>query len=178
MTKGVVFIATSLDGFIARENGDIDWLTKQNTDGEDHGYNALMASVGGLVMGRGSYETLAGFDTWPYQKPVIVLSKTLNERDLPDRLRGKVSFSRESPAVLMKRLNTEGWKAAYIDGGLIVQSFLRDGLIDEIILTRIPILLGAGKPLFGSMAADVDLVHISTKSFPSGLVQSTYHIKR
>ena len=178
MTKGFVYIATSLDGFIAREDGAIDWLMKQNTEGEDYGYDAFMDTVDGLVMGRGSYETVAGFDPWPYTKPVIVMSQSLTPEDIPDRLRGKVSLSRETPQALMQRLEAEHWRAAYIDGGLMVQSFLRAGLIDEITLTRVPVLLGSGKPLFGPLNADIDLVHTSTKSYPSGLALSTYRIKK
>ncbi|MBL4807248.1 MAG: dihydrofolate reductase [Rhodobacteraceae bacterium] len=176
MVKGIIYIAASLDGFVARENGDLDWLMKQDTAGEDFGYDALMASVDGLVMGRGSYKTVAGFDEWPYQKPVIVLSKSLTQHDIPARLRDKVMLSRETPSDLMQRLDTEGWKAAYIDGGLVVQSFLRDGLIDEITLTHIPILLGSGKPLFGPLNAEIDLVHVSTTSYKSGLVHSHYRL--
>jgi len=177
MTKGIVYIATSLDGFVAREDGALDWLMKQNTEGEDFGYDALMSSVDGLVMGRGSYEAVAGFEDWPYTKPVIVLSKSLKPEDIPDRLHGKVAVSTETPQALMQRLEAEHWKAAYIDGGLIVQSFLRAGLIDELTLTRVPVLLGSGKPLFGPLDADIDLVHMSTKSYASGLVLSSYQIK-
>ena len=176
MTKGYVYIATSLDGFIAREDGAIDWLMKQNTEGEDYGYDAFTATVDGLVMGRGSYEAVAAFEAWPYEKPVIVMSKSLSPEDIPDRLRDKVSLSRETPEALMQRLEAEHWRAAYIDGGLVVQSFLRAGLIDEINLTRIPVLLGSGRPLFGPLNGDIDLVHVSTKSYKSGLVHSHYQI--
>jgi len=176
MTKGIVFIATSLDGFVAREDGTIDWLMKQNTAGEDHGYDALMAAVDGLVMGRGSYEAVVAFEHWPYEKPVIVLSNSLSAEDIPFRLREKVSISTETPNALMKRLDATGWRAAYIDGGLIVQSFLRAGLVHEITLTQIPILLGVGKPLFGPLNEDIDLVHIGTTAYESGLVSSTYQL--
>ena len=176
MTKGYVYIAVSLDGFVAREDGTLDWLMKQNTEGEDFGYEAFMASVDGLVMGRGSYEAVAAFDTWPYKKPVIVMSKSLKPKDIPSRLQGRVSLSSETPQELMHRLETEHWKAAYIDGGLIVQSFMQAGLIDELTLTRVPILLGSGKPLFGPLKKDIDLEHMSTKSYNSGLVHSHYKI--
>ncbi len=178
MTRGIIYIATSLDGFVAREDGGLDWLMKLDTEGDDMGFEDLMASIDGLVMGRGSYEAVAGFDDWPYQKPVIVLSRSLAAEDIPERLRDKVLLSRESPQALMQRLEAEGWKAAYIDGGLVVQSFLREGLIDEMTLARVPVLLGAGKALFGPLNGDVDFIHTGTKSFKSGLILSHYLVSK
>ncbi len=177
MVTGHVFIATSLDGFIARPDGTIDWLEHQDTGAEDHGYDAFMASVDGLVMGRGTFETVRQFDPWPYAKPVIVLSQTMSEADLPDRLDGHVEISRETPVDLMERLSTTRWSRAYVDGGQVIQSFLREGLIETLTLTRIPILIGSGRPLFGTLPQDVQLEHLETKSFPSGFVSSTYRVQ-
>jgi dihydrofolate reductase len=176
MTTGHVFIATSLDGFIARRDGSLDWLIKQPTDGEDHGYDAFMASVDGLVMGRGSFETVLAFEAWPYEKPVIVMSRSLAEADIPASLRPKVRLSRATPRALMQELAAEGWQRAYIDGGKLIQSFLREGLIADITLTRVPVLIGQGRPLFGDLPQDIVLEHLSTRGFRSGLVTSKYRV--
>ncbi len=176
MITGHVFIAASLDGYVARRDGGLDWLMKQNTEGEDHGYDAFMASVDGLVMGRGSFETVLSFDEWPYEKPVVVMSQRLTDDDVPDALKARVRLSDLSPADLMRQLEGEGWERVYVDGGKVVQSFLRAGLIADILLTRIPILIGDGRPLFGGLEGDIDLEHIGTRAYPSGLVRSEYRV--
>ncbi len=177
MIAGRVFIATSLDGFIARGNGDIDWLPGLDTDGGDYGYGAFMESVDGIVMGRGSFEKVAGFDEWPYPKPVVVMSRSLAEGDLPVALAGKVRISDLAPRELMRELGSLGWRAAYIDGGKVIQSFLRAGLIGDMTITRIPTLIGDGIPLFGMLEKDIALAHQETTAYPSGLVQSRYVVK-
>lgn len=180
MTTGHVFIATSMDGFVARDTSDpelkLDWLMKQDTVGEDHGYDEFMDSVDGLVMGRGSFETLLGFEGWPYGKPVIVVSKSLNQSDIPDELKDKVELVNLTPHEVMDMLDKRGWKRAYIDGGKLVQSFVSLGLVEDIILTRIPILIGTGVPLFGALDKDIDLELKSVKAFESGLVTTVYGI--
>ncbi len=176
MTSGHVFTATSLDGFIARKDGALDWLMKQSVGGEDHGYDALIESVDGLVMGRGTFEQVLSFGDWPYPKPVIVLSSTLSNSDLRPDLVGKVTVRSEAPEVVMADLERQGWHRAYIDGGKVIQSFLRVGLIEDLLLTRVPVLLGEGIPLFGLLDRDIDLQHIETNSFPSGLVSSRYKV--
>lgn len=176
MTTGHVFIAVSLDGFIARQDGDIDWLMKHSTEGEDHGYDEFIGSVDGLVMGRASYEKVLTFGDWPYSKPVVVLSRTLASGDVCETLHGKVRIVDSSPQETMQNLSDEGWRRAYVDGGQVIQSFLRDGLIRDITVTRIPILLGSGLPLFGQLDHDLDLKHVKTKAYPSGLVQSKYEV--
>ena len=176
MTIGHVFMAMSLDGYIARADGGLDWLMKQRTDGEDHGYDAFMASVDGLVMGRSSFETVLSFEAWPYEKPVIVMSNTLGPADIPDALRAKVCVTDQTPTALMASLSREGWRRAYVDGGKIVQAFLHDGLIADLAIRHIPILLGKGIPLFGARDRDIDLQHVETRSYPSGLVGSRYDV--
>lgn len=176
MTTGHIFIATSLDGYVARRDGELDWLMKQKTDGEEHGFAALMEAVDGLVMGRGSFQNVLSFGDWPYIKPVVIMSKSLTPEDIPDHLRDKVRLSSQEPEALMQALDEEGWKKAYVDGGKLVQSFIRAGLVSDITLTRIPILIGEGLPLFGSINQDIDLEHVSTESFASGLVTSKYRI--
>lgn len=175
---GHVFIATSLDGFVARDTTNpeikLDWLMKQNTVGEDHGYDDFIESIDGLVMGRGSFETLLDFEGWPYGKPVIVVSKSLTQADIPDELSDKVELVNLTPLEVMDMLKKRGWTRAYIDGGKLVQSFIREGLIEDITLTRIPILIGTGVPLFGAVDHDIDLELRSVKAFESGLVTSVY----
>ncbi len=171
-------MAMSLDGFIARADGNLDWLMKQKTDGEDHGYDNFMASVDGLIMGRGSFEKVLSFDEWPYQKPVVVMSRTLRVADLPDGLRNTVTLSTLEPEELMQELGRKGWQRAYVDGGKIIQSFLRAELIADITITHIPILIGDGLPLFGQLDRDIDLEHLETRSFASGLVSSKYRVQQ
>lgn len=173
-----VFIATSLDGFIARSDGSIDWLHEAEkfvTPGEDCGYSKFMADVDALVMGRNTFEQVHSFDTWPYgSTPVIVLSH--RGITLPDNLPPSVSVSNETPTALVVRLSDQGAKKIYVDGGLTIQSFLVAGLINKIIVTVIPILLGAGKRLFGPLSADVRLEHEGTIAFEFGFVQSQYRV--
>lgn len=176
MPTGHIFIATSLDGFIAREDGGLDWLLKQPAEGEDHGYDAFIESVDVVVMGRASFEKVLTFEPWPYPKPVIVMSGTLTEAGIPAQLRSRVSLSRLSPRALMDDLGSRGWRRAYIDGGRLIQSFLREHLIADITLTRAPVLIGRGRPLFGDLTRDIDLEHVSTRSYPSGLVTSKYRV--
>ena len=176
MTTGHVFIATSLDGFIARPDGDVDWLMKYVVEGEDNGYEAMMASVEGLVMGKGTFQKVLTFGDWSYKKPVVVMSRSLKEADIPDDLRGKVRLSDATPKALMNQLSAEGWNRAYVDGGRVIQSFLMEGLIEDMILTRVPILIGEGRPLFGSIPHDILLEHLETQTLPSGLVSSKYRV--
>jgi dihydrofolate reductase len=175
-----VFIATSLDGYIARLDGSIDWLDHANTyvpPGEDCGYARFMASVDALVMGRNTFEQVLSFDTWPYaDKPAIVLSTQWSA--LPASVPPTVTLSRESPPQLLARLAAQGMRRVYVDGGVTIQRFLAAGLVDEMIITRIPVLLGAGRPLFGPLPADLWLEHVETHAYPFGFVQSTYRVQR
>ncbi|MDZ7938348.1 MAG: dihydrofolate reductase family protein [Rhodoferax sp.] len=176
MTTAHVFIATSLDGYIARTDGDITWLLQRDEPNEDHGYSSFIADKELIVMGRGSYEKVLSFDTWPYTVPVLVLSKQLADSPVPKALNGKLRFTRQSPKDLMKELAHQGIRQIYVDGGQLVQSFLRDRLIADMVITTVPVLIGAGRSLFGSLPCDIDLRLVSTRSFPSGLVQSTYRL--
>lgn len=175
-----VFIAASVDGFIARPDGDVAWLTPSGDaateDGEDYGYGAFFASVDALVMGRHSFEKVLSFGTWPYEgKRVVVLSS--KPHTPPDHLEGKVEVLAAEPAEVATRLALEGARHLYIDGGVTIQRFLQAGLIRDLTLTRIPILLGRGIPLFGDLDRDVRLEHLETLSFKSGLVQSKYRVR-
>ncbi|WP_299489706.1 dihydrofolate reductase family protein [Acaryochloris sp. IP29b_bin.137] len=177
-TKVSVFIATSLDGFIARKNGDLDWLNDANAtvpEGEDCGYQSFMASVDVLIMGRKTYEKVLSFGEWPYgQTQVIVMSR--NPIDFPAELPAWVTHSAETPSALYQRLVKEGAQHLYIDGGMTIQRFLAAGLIDELTLTVIPILLGEGQPLFGPLEKDIQLTPISSRTYDFGFVQLKYAV--
>ncbi len=171
-----VYIATSLDGFIAREDGSIDWLMEANTTippGEDCGYAAFMGTVDVLIMGRNTYEQVAGFEPWPYEgKRVVVLtSRDVTFRTGPDI---KLEKSSEAPRALLTRLGAEGCTHAYVDGGKVIQSFLAEGLIDRLTMTAIPVLIGNGRSLFGRMPSDARLKLVESKAYEFGFVQSTY----
>ena len=177
MTTGHVFIATSLDGFVARQDHSLDWLLKQpDSEDDDGGFATFMDSVDGLVMGTGSFRTVLGFGQWPYSKPVVVLSNSLTAQDIPEELKDKVRLSTAAPADLMQDLQQQGWKRAYIDGGRLVQSFLRQGLITDMTITTVPILIGNGIPLFCNLDRDIDLQVARSRILPTGMVQTTFRV--
>jgi dihydrofolate reductase len=168
-----VFIATSVDGFIARPNGDLDWLPAEG--GEPHGYNEFIAGVDAIVIGRKTFETVLAFPAWPYgDKRVVVLSS--RPFDLSAVVGGVVEQMSGPPAEIVARLAASGAPHLYVDGGVTIQGFLRAGLIQRLIITRVPVLLGDGIPLFGALPRDVRLRHVATRHYPSGLVQSEYHV--
>jgi dihydrofolate reductase len=174
-----VFIATSLDGFISRLDGRIDWLDQANATvpaGEDCGFGAFFSSVDALVMGRNTFEQVLLFPSWPYgDKPLVVLSRTM--KALPPGVPNSVTLSSEAPAVLVRRLEGEGVGHVYVDGGLTIQSFLAEGLVQELTLTVIPVLLGTGKPLFGALPGDVNLRLLDSRRWPFGFVQNRYGVE-
>ena len=176
--KCSVYIAVSVDGFIAKSDGDVEWLNNPDfalEEGADLGYSAFIKSVDVLVMGRKSYEKVLSFGIWPYDStPVVVLSS--QEVNIPEHLSDKVRVMNTPPDDVVALLASEGAQHFYIDGGVTIQGFLRAGLIDEITITTIPILLGNGIPLFGSLVDDVSLRHLETNSYESGLVQSRYSV--
>ena len=171
--KASVFIAASLDGFIARRDGALDWLPQD--DVEPHGYEEFIATVDAIVFGRKTFETVLTFGAWPYgTKPVIVLSSTPSALKAPE---GAVcDFMAGSPSEIVERLSARGLTHLYVDGGITIQRFLDAGLIQRVVITRIPVLLGDGIPLFGPLRQDIRLVHVGTRAFPSGMVQSEYVI--
>ena len=169
--KASVFVGTSLDGFIARPNGDFDFLPQDG--GEPHGYAEFIATVDALVMGRNTFETVLTFDTWPYTKPVFVLST----RPLAaPPLGALVERMSGAPADIVSQLAARGIMHIYVDGGITIQRFLRAGLIQRLIITRGPVLIGTGIPLFGAIEHDIALTHIITRAYPSGLVTSEYAV--
>ncbi|MGK7910704.1 MAG: dihydrofolate reductase family protein [Synechococcus sp.] len=178
--KVSVFIATSLDGYIARTNGDLDWLDAANVTvpaGEDCGYRSLMQTVDTLILGRKTYEKVLSFGPWPYgETPTIVLSS--NPITFPDGIPDTVTHSSEDPSTLCKRLSRNGINHIYIDGGNTIQRFLSAGLVDELTITIIPILLGEGISLFGSLKTDITLSCIDAKRYEFGFVQLKYCVKK
>jgi dihydrofolate reductase len=169
--KATVFVGASLDGFIARSNGDLDWLPQ---DAEEHGYEAFIATVDALAMGRNTYDKVLTFGTWPYgEKPVFVLSS----RPLPPPPPGAVVEQMAGdPADIASRLSSRGIGHLYVDGGITIQRFLRAGLIQCIVVTWVPVLIGTGIRLFGPTGCDIPLRHVGTRQFASGLVQSEYEV--
>jgi dihydrofolate reductase len=166
-----VFIGTSLDGFIARVDGALDFLPD---DVEPHGFDEFLASVDALLMGRKTYDTVLAFGEWFYgDKPVFVLSS----RELPSPPAGAVVERMSgAPADIAAELASKGIGHVYVDGGFTIQEFLRAGLIQRLIITRVPVLIGSGIPLFGPLDHDVSLTHVATRHYRSGLVQSEYQV--
>ena len=152
--RTVVYIATSLDGFIARPDGDIKWLINiPNPDNSDFGYEEFIAGIDAILMGRKTYETALNFDPWPYNRPVFVLSNILE--NVPHELEGKAEIINGSLKDILQCLEKRKIKNLYVDGGRTIQSFLKEDLIDEMIVTTVPILLGSGIPLFGHLDEDL-----------------------
>jgi len=175
--KSSVFIATSLDGYIARKDGSLDWLDAASatvTKGEDCGYDNFINSVDALVMGRHSFEKVLSFGDWQYDKKVFVLSSVI--KDVPNELTDKVEIKSGSPTEIVASIRARGYKNLYIDGGITIQRFLEEGLITNMTITVIPIILGGGIPLFGQRNRDIVLEHIASKSYDFGFVQSTYKV--
>ncbi|MDW3647154.1 MAG: dihydrofolate reductase family protein [Bacteroidia bacterium] len=176
--KNIVFIAKSLDGYIADKQGELDWLHAiPNPDQHDMGYNDLIAEIDAIVMGRTTFDVVCGFGgEWPYSKPVFVLSNSLKE--VPEGLKEKVSILAGSPQEILGKIHELGYHKLYIDGGRTVQNFLSEDLIDELRITTIPILLGGGFPLFGDLPKPLAWEHIESKVFLKQIVQNSYKRKR
>jgi dihydrofolate reductase len=176
--KATVFVGTSVDGFIARPNGTFDFLTSGGEAGgaEANGYTAFFATVDAVLLGRNTYDVVLPFPTWFYgTTPVFVLTRRALA---PPPAGAVVEPVSGSPAEVHARLAARGFQHVYVDGGLTVQQFLRAGLIDRLVLTRVPVLIGAGIPIFGPLDADVRLRHEGTRVLPGGAVQSEYAVER
>jgi dihydrofolate reductase len=176
--KCSVYIATSTDGFIAKPDGDIEWLHRPEysaTALEGLSYDDFISTVDALVMGRNTFEKVLSFDSWPYEAtPVVALSSS--ELDIPQHLKELVRVESSSPEELVSMLASEGMQHLYIDGGVTIQRFLQAGLIHEITITHIPVLLGAGIPLFGSLGSEVPLRLLAATSSDNGFVQLRYEV--
>ncbi|MEM9390171.1 MAG: dihydrofolate reductase family protein [Bacteroidota bacterium] len=171
-----IFIATSLDGYIADKNGGIDFLdTFPEINTIDSGYAAFTADIDALVMGRTTFETVCSFGIdWPYEKPVFVLSTTLDS--IPEKYNGKAHLVRGAPAEILDQIHQQGYKRLYIDGGATIQSFLKADLIDSMVITIIPVLLGDGVPLFGELPNPLKFECFESKVYLNKIVQN--HFRR
>ena len=174
----MVFIATSLDGYIADRNGGLDWLTSiPNPEQSDMGYNEFISQVDALVMGRKTFETVCGFEgDWPYAKPVFIVSSTMES--LEGKYSNKAELIKGSLTDIMRQLHDKGYHKLYIDGGVTIQNFLKEDLIDEITITTIPIVLGGGSALFSVLPKELEFTLVASKIFLNRLVQSRYARKR
>jgi dihydrofolate reductase len=170
--RASVFVGVSVDGFLARADGALDFLDAGGS--EPHGYEEFMAGVDALVIGRKTFETVLGFGGWAYgSKPVFVLTT----RPLPPTPpEAKVERVAGTPASILDTVGARGFGHVYVDGGITIQQFLAAGLIQRLIITRVPVLIGSGIPLFGLLEKDVLLVHVATRTFAGGLVQTEYTI--
>jgi dihydrofolate reductase len=168
-----VFVGTSLDGFIARPDHALDFLPPGG--GEPHGYDEFIATVDTIVIGRKTFEIVLAFPEWPYgKKRVVVLSS--RPLDLSGVKGGVVEQMAGDPAEIVSKLHASGVNHAYIDGGVTIQRFLRAGLVQRITVTRVPVLIGEGIPLFGALQRDIRLRHVTTQHYPSGLVKTEYEV--
>jgi len=176
--KNSVFIATSLDGYIADKNGRIDWLYSiPNPENDDMGYAEFNNKIDALVMGRTTFETVIGFDVdWPYDKPVFVLSNKLKE--IPESHKDKAFLVKGTLKEILEQIRGKGFNRLYIDGGTTIRNFLKEDLIDEMVLTTIPILLGGGSSLFSELPNEMKFELIKTKTYLNKVTQNHYKRER
>ncbi|WP_065204416.1 dihydrofolate reductase family protein [Shewanella woodyi] len=172
--SNIVYIAASLDGYIADKNGSVDWLHEvPNPEGSDMGFGELMERVDGLVMGRNTFEMVLSFGVdWPYNKPVFVLSNRLTQ--LPEGVEDNAFLLNGTPKEVMSKINALGYNNLYIDGGVTIQNFLKADLIDEMIITTIPVLLGGGSPLFGDLLEPLKFSYVKSEQLLDCVVKNYY----
>ncbi len=171
-----VYIGTSLDGFIARKDGDINWLTQFANDEAINAYEEFMSEIDAIVIGKGTFEKVMTFSSWPYEKKVFVLSNSIKQ--IPEVLSKKVTLLSMKPKELLIYLSSKGFSSIYVDGGKVIQDFLKEDLIDELTIAMTPILIGSGIPLFGHLYIDLQFKHLRTKVQSNGLVRNYYERKR
>lgn len=175
-----VFCGVSLDGFIARKNDALDFLegppgAKKPRGSGDHGFGAFMKGIDALVCGRSTFEVVLGFPKWYYgDKKVVVLSRRKVDLTKARAMGANIEWMRGEPEAIVAALAKRGFRRLYVDGGATIQRFLRAGLIDRIIISRLPVLIGQGIPLFGPLPKDVWFKHVATRTFPDGMVQTEY----
>ena len=174
--KTSVYIGTSLDGFIARMDGNIDWLTQYANDDAIHAYQEFINGIDAIVIGRGTFEKILTFPSWPYEKKAFVLSTSLKQ--LPDTLKNKATLLSMKPKELLSYLAGMDFSSIYVDGGKVIQYFLKEDLIDDLIISRVPVLIGNGIPLFGFLNGDLKFKHMRTEIQSNGLVRSYYKRER
>jgi len=176
--KNKIFIARSLDGYIAGKNGELDWLNSiPNPENLDMGFVNFMEDTDAVIMGRVTFELVCSFEgEWPYHRPIFVLSRTLNS--IPEKFKHKAELVKGEIKEVLETINGLGHHQLYIDGGATIQSFLKEDLIDELIITTIPILLGGGIPLFRELPKSLEFEHIESKVYLGQMVQDHYKRKR
>lgn len=169
----IVYIATSLDGYIAKKDGGIDWLLEiPNPDESNFGFSEFIKNIDAIVMGRNTFELVQTFDNWPYNKPLFVLSSTL--KSIPEKLIGKAELIKGDVVSVLEQLYSRNYLNLYIDGGKTIQEFLKLNLIDEMIITQIPILLGEGIPLFGALVKEQKFKLVKSEVLVNALVKNHY----
>lgn len=173
--KNYAYIAQSLDGFIAGPRGELEWLEEiKNPELSDFGFAQFMASIDALLMGRNTFEKILSFGCWPYDKPVFVASNSLEV--LPPDVEGRVTLIGGELLAMVETLRNKGYEALYIDGGSLIQSALREALLDELFVTTVPVLLGEGIPLFGTLRRKIHLQLLSSEVLVGQLVQTHYGV--
>ncbi|MBJ9420009.1 dihydrofolate reductase [Acinetobacter oleivorans] len=172
--SNIVYIATSLDGYIADKNHQLDWLHEAAPSGQsDFGFSEFLQRIDAIIMGRNTLETILGFGCeWPYQKPVFILSNTLT--DVPSTLQGKVFLEKGKLQDIVGRLNKNGYNNLYIDGGITIQSFLKEDMIDEMIISTIPTLLGGGIHLFSDLKNPLKFKYLKSEIYLDTIVKNYY----
>lgn len=169
--RAAVFLGLSVDGRIARPDGDLEWLTSRGAAAGDAGFTPFVESVDAVVMGRKTYKAIASFEDWPYlDRPIHVISTTL-AADADPRI-----VVHRSPEAAIEALQRDNRRRVYVDGGATIRWFLAAKLVDELTLSFVPVLIGDGPSMFGSLGGDVDLEHIRTEVLGGGMVQTTYRV--
>jgi len=175
----IVYIATSIDGYIAREDDSIDWLMDlPNPEKSDYGFSVFLGEIDAILMGRKTFDIVSGFNEWPYARPLPVFVLTNSLDKLSGRFSEKAEIVKGDLKNVLEALNARGFRDLYIDGGKTIQLFLNEDLIDKMIITRVPILLGSGIPLFGKNHLELKFEHTGTTVFNNVLVRSRYIRKR
>ena len=175
--KVIAYLASSLDGYIADSNGSVDWLnTLPNPDKSDFGFSDFLSSVDALLMGANTFRTVQSFGMWPYTKPVFVLSNSIKE--IPEGFQDKIELVKGKVEYVLKELEKKGFENIYADGGDVVKECLNQNILDEIIITRVPVSLGSGISLFPSSEASLNYEHLGTEVLGVGLVKSHYKIQK
>ena len=179
-----IYVATSVDGYIATVDGGVDWLhsagnLEADMGSEDMGFQSFMDSVDCMIMGRKCMEMISSMNLTPEQWPygdvrIVVLSNTVKEP--PENLRGKIEMYSGDIQELIIKLESSGFKHAYIDGGTTITSFINLDLVDEMTITKAPVLLGEGIPLFGKINKRINLEEANASVFPNNFIQIKYTV--
>ena len=176
--KCSVYIAASVDGFIAKSDGDIEWLHRPEYSGTSINgltYDEFISTVDVLIMGRNTFEKVKTFDVWPYEGTLVTVL-TNKKFEIPPALKGKIRIEAGQPKKILSKLQKEGSRHFYIDGGITIQRFLQEKLVNELTITRIPLILGNGIPLFNYLREEQPLKLIEVNKSENGFVQERYKV--